>query len=157
MFAYCPHCATRLQPWHDGERQRQRCPACGWIHYRNPTVGVAVILLEDDRILLGQRRGGKWCIPCGHVEWDESIEQAARREFEEETGLRVALQGVFAVHSNFHDPRRHTVGVWYRGVRQSGFLRPGGDVQQVAFHPLDAPPALAFPTDALVLKKLRNT
>ncbi|RMF48982.1 MAG: NUDIX hydrolase [Anaerolineae bacterium] len=157
MFTYCPHCATRLQWWHDGERKRQRCPACGWIHYRNPTVGVAVILLQEGRILLGQRRSGKWCIPCGHVEWDESIEQAALREFEEETGLRVTLRGVFAVHSNFHNPRQHTVGVWYRGERLSGHLRPGGDVQQVAFYPLDAPPPLAFPTDALVLEKLRLT
>ncbi len=154
-FTYCPHCATSLQPWHDGERQRQRCPSCGWIHYRNPTVGVAVILLEAHHLLLGERRSGGWCIPCGHVEWDESIEQAALREFEEETGLQVSLQGVFAVHSNFHNPHQHTVGVWYRARRTGGALKAGGDLCKVAFFPLENLPTLVFPTDQKVVAALR--
>jgi 8-oxo-dGTP pyrophosphatase MutT (NUDIX family) len=32
---------------------------------------------------------GKWCIPSGHVENGESYESAAKREFEEETGIKV--------------------------------------------------------------------
>ncbi len=91
-FLYCPLCAEGLQPFSDGERLRSRCPNCGWIYYRNPTVGVAVVLLESGRLLLGERRDGGWCIPCGHVEWDESIEKAAVREFAEETGLQVELE-----------------------------------------------------------------
>ncbi len=156
MYIYCPYCAAPLEPYFDGERQRQRCPVCGWVHYRNPTVGVAVILLEEGRMLLGERRDGGWCIPCGHVEWEESIEEAAVREFAEETGLQVALRGVFAVHSNFHDPAQHTVGVWYRGQRLGGTLRAGGDLLQVRFFPLDALPPLKFPTDLQVVEALRK-
>ncbi|GAB4529703.1 MAG: NUDIX hydrolase [Anaerolineales bacterium] len=155
MFVYCPYCASRLEPWHDGEQERRRCPSCGWVHYRNPTVGVAVILLEDGRVLLGERRSGGWCIPCGHVEWHESIEQAALREFEEETGLRVTLQSLFAAHSNFHNPRQHTVGVWYLGQRTGGTLQAGGDLCTVDFFPLDALPTLVFPTDQQVVAALR--
>ena len=156
MYAYCPHCATPLEPYFDGKRQRQRCPACGWIHYRNPTVGVAVILLEKGHLLLGERRSGGWCIPCGHVEWEESIEEAAVREFAEETGLQVTLQSIFAVHSNFHDEKQHTVGVWYRGQRLSGALRPGGDLLQVRFFPLGGLPPLKFPTDIQVTDALQS-
>ncbi len=155
-FRYCPLCATPLEPFQDEDRLRRRCPSCGWVHYRNPTVGVAVILLEEGQLLLGERRSGGWCIPCGHVEWDEDVEQAARREFREETGLEVALEGVFAVHSNFHNPRQHTVGVWYRGRRVGGRLRAGGDLLRVAFFPLDALPLLVFPSDVQVVARLQR-
>ena len=154
-YRYCPYCATPLEPFHDGERERLHCPHCGWVHYRNPTMGVAVVLLEAHRLLLGLRRDGGWCIPCGHVEWDESVEQAAVREFAEETGLTVALEGVLAVHSNFHDPAHHTVGVWYCGRRTGGHLQAGGDLVAVRFFPLDGLPPLKFPTDAQVVADLR--
>ncbi len=153
-FRYCPLCATPLVPFRDEGRQRRRCPACGWVHYRNPTVGVAVILLEGGRLLLGERRSGGWCIPCGHVEWEEDVESAARREFREETGLEVRLEGVFAVHSNFHNPRQHTVGIWYLGRRVGGRLRPGGDLIRVAFFAPEALPPLVFPTDRRVVARL---
>lgn len=155
-FIYCPHCTVELQPFSDGERLRSRCPNCGWVHYRNPTVGVAVVLLESGRLLLGERRDGGWCIPCGHVEWDESIEGAAVREFSEETGLKVALEGVLAVHSNFHNPEQHTVGVWYRGCRLGGELQAGGDLRKVMFFDLDELPSLKFPTDREVVLQLRS-
>lgn len=153
-FKYCPMCAQSLQPSFKEGRLRFRCPGCGWVHYRNPTVGVAVVLVENERLLLGKRRDGGWCIPCGHVEWDETVEEAARREFLEETGLNVSLDSVLAVHSNFHNPHQHTVGVWYRGVRRGGELRPGGDLLQVDFFPLERLPELKFPTDRRVVAGL---
>jgi ADP-ribose pyrophosphatase YjhB (NUDIX family) len=136
--------------------------ACGFVYYRNPAVGVAVIVRRsgDGAVLLGRRTGsyrGQWCIPCGYVEWDEDVEAAARREFEEETGLRVRLTGVYAVHSNFHDPARQTVGIWFTGEVTDGELHPGDGLDLVRFFSLDALPAdLAFPTDRLVLERLRH-
>ena len=157
LFQVCPYCAQTLQPFLDEGLARLRCPQCGWIHYRNPTVGVAVVLMEDDRLLLGRRQDGGWCIPCGHVEWDEDVEEAARREFREETGLVVALDGVLAVQSNFHNPQQHTVGVWYGGTQEGGKLVAGGDLTRVAFFPLDDLPPLKFPTDEVVVDKLRGS
>lgn len=153
-FRYCPQCANQLQPFLDGERLRSHCNICGWIHYLNPTVGVAVLLFENERLLCGERKDGGWCIPCGHVEWDESVEEAAIREFMEETGLIVSLESIFAVQSNFHDPQHHTVGIWYLGKRLGGSLRAGGDLLQVKFFSPNNIPTLKFPTDRNAIKKL---
>lgn len=156
-FRFCPRCATELELYEEGEHLRKRCPSCHWVHYRNPTVGVAVIILTDEGLWLGRRRSGGWCIPCGHVEWDESIDQAAIRETEEELGVKVELLEVFAVLSNFHDPEEHTVGVWYRGrALDMDNLRAGGDLVEVCSFPLDALPELIFPTDREVARRLQS-
>ena len=91
-FKFCPFCGNRLQSILKGRRNRMHCNPCGWTHYRNPTVGVAVIVLKDKELLLVKRNAsykGMWCIPCGHVEFDEDVQAAAAREFKEETGLDV--------------------------------------------------------------------
>ncbi|MDF1500421.1 MAG: NUDIX hydrolase [Anaerolineales bacterium] len=127
------------------------------MRYRNPTVGVAFLMVEDDQVLLGQRRDGSWCIPCGHVEWDEDIREAAHREALEELGVKISIGEIFAVHSNFHDPDQHTVGIWFTAEPASkDKMTAGGDLNEIKFFPIDDLPALSFPTDHLVLDKLRS-
>ncbi|MBI4280617.1 NUDIX domain-containing protein [Candidatus Uhrbacteria bacterium] len=58
-----------------------------------PKVGVGVIVLKDGRILLGKRKGahgaGSWHFPGGHLEFNESLEDCARREVLEEVGISI--------------------------------------------------------------------
>ena len=159
-YQYCPRCATAFDWRVIHARERMVCPGCDFIFWQNPVVGVAVIILDEDRIILGRRsRGiyqGAWCIPCGYVEYDEDVRQAAEREFLEETGLVVEVGEVYTVHSNFHNPEMHSVGIWFRGTIESGNLCAGDDLDDVGWFALHAPPQpIAFPTDRLVLDQLR--
>ena len=56
-------------------------------------VGVAVIIKKEGKILLGKRLVkagyGSWGLPGGHLEYGESLVDAAKRELLEETGLTV--------------------------------------------------------------------
>lgn len=157
-FRYCPLCGAAMELI-DGTRHT-RCVSCRFVHYRNPAAGVAVVVRDEaGGVLMGERaRGdyaGLWCIPCGYVEWDEDIRDAAVREFEEETGLVVTPGEVVAVHSNFHNPRQHTVGTWFAGRVTGGTLEPrDGELSRLAYVDPAHPPPLAFPTDALVLQQL---
>jgi len=58
-----------------------------------PKVGVSVIIRKDNKVMLGKRIGshgaGTWAFPGGHLEFGESVEKCAKREIEEETGLKL--------------------------------------------------------------------
>ena len=158
---FCPDCGGALFFDYRGGERKPFCPACGFVRYRNPAVGVAAVVRDaGGRVLLGRRAGGDyaghWCIPCGYVEWDEEIRAAAVRECAEETGLDVLLGEVVAVHSIFHSRDKQTVGVWFAATVTGGELRPAdGELTELGwFEPGQPPHPLAFPTDALVLDQL---
>lgn len=114
---------------------------------------------EADRILLvrrapGATRPGLWSIPAGFVDYGEEIRAAAARELLEETGLIADVGEPVWVASNFHDPAKLTVGIWFAGVVAGGKLGSGDDADEAAFFPLDALPDMAFETDVAYLRSL---
>ena len=58
-----------------------------------PYVGVAAIVVRDQKVLLGKRKNyhgsGSWQFPGGHLEFKEDIKACAVREVMEETGIRI--------------------------------------------------------------------
>jgi 8-oxo-dGTP diphosphatase len=58
---------------------------------QRPGVGVGVLVVHQGLLLLGKRRGshgaGHWAAPGGRLEFGEALEDCARRELTEETGL----------------------------------------------------------------------
>jgi 8-oxo-dGTP diphosphatase len=161
-YTYCPHCATELETVEVYDHLRRRCPSCGFIHWRNPGVGAAVVVFNDDgRVLMvrrgpGATRSGYWSIPAGFVDYGEEIRTAAARELAEETGLEADVGDVIHVASNFHDPNKLTVGVWFAGTVTGGALAAGDDADEVGWFALDDLPPLAFETDEALFERLRD-
>ena len=79
----------------------------------HPKIGIGVIIRKDDKVLLGKRRGshgeGTWAFPGGHLEMGESIEDCARREVAEETGIKIKnlQKGIFT--NDIFSPEKHYV------------------------------------------------
>ncbi len=160
-FRFCPHCSANLERGEVAGRLRSRCPDCGFVHFRNPGVGVAVVIEDESgRVLLvkrspGSTRPGLWAVPAGYVDYGEEVREAAARELAEETGLTVSVVEPLFVASNFHDPAKLTVGIWFRGEVLGGVLEAGDDAEAVGFFSLDDLPELAFETDEALFEQLR--
>lgn len=160
-FFHCPKCGGKLEYRQVAEQQRLVCSNCSYIFYENPIVGVAAIVMNNGKILLGKRSSataypGLWCIPCGYVEYEEDVYDAVRREFKEETGLTIEVKKVFTALSNFHNPNVHTVGIWFIAHVTGGTLQAGDDISEVGYFELNQLPPLAFPTDRQVIELLKN-
>ena len=99
--------------------------------YPRPAVTVDVVIVTreaEPRVLLIRRKldpfAGMWAIPGGFVDMDESLEEAARRELREETGVET---GQLEQLHTFGDPGRDPRGpasdsssyrlLWYRAGR----------------------------------------
>jgi 8-oxo-dGTP diphosphatase len=96
----------------------------------------AVIVLENQAVVLVRRRDppfqGCWALPGGLCELGETVEQAVRREAEEETGLRVEIDRLIGIFSDpKRDPRGHTVSIAFLTHVVGGRLRAGSDAAHV--------------------------
>lgn len=160
-FAHCPKCAGQLEMRVLEGRERQVCPRCGFILYRNPIPAVAVILQQDDRILLVQRavdpHAGDWCLPAGFMEWEEGPEHTARREAREETNLDIRVRQLYGVFPGSDYPANRIVLIVYRAEIVGGELRPGDDARDARFFKLtDLPENVAFRVHRQILAALQE-
>ena len=140
----CPACGTQVQTW--------RNPS--------PTVDVVIELAgagQPAPVVLIRRKNPPlgWALPGGYVDYGETVEDAARREMAEETGLTVELLGLLGVYSDpARDPRQHTLSVVFVG-RASGQPAAGDDADDLAlFNPERLPQPLCF-DHALILEHYR--
>lgn len=90
---------------------------------------------------------GRWALPGGFVRVEESLDDAARRELEEETGVRdVFLEQLYTFGEVDRDPRDRVVTVAYYALIKPAdqVLRASTDARGAAWYPVHAVPELAF-------------
>jgi 8-oxo-dGTP pyrophosphatase MutT (NUDIX family) len=127
-------------------------------------VAAGVLVRRPGELLL-QRRGddGTWGIPGGALVPGETLEQAARRELEEETGLRAGhleLRGVFSgpqfVVSYPDGHRAFVVGATFESTDYHGDLRldPEGESTELEWFPATRLPATMNSYNRAVLQRV---
>lgn len=125
-------------------RDRPACPVCGFADFMHLQVGANCVVEQDGRILLVRLnygpRDGHWTLPGGLVEADETPDLAAVRETEEETGLRVAIDGLLSMWMR---PGLPILVIIYRAHVLGGTLRAAPEeASEVAFFPKEGLPPL---------------
>lgn len=117
---------------------------------------------ESTKILLVQRKydpfQGLWALPGGFLEDEEPLEDGAKRELEEETGLKVdTLEQLRAYGTPGRDPRGRTVSVGFWTVIPSEEMVKGNDDAALAeWHDIKNLPGLAFDHDLIVKEALER-
>ena len=157
---FCSACGAPTIDREIDQYVRHVCTGCGKILYRNPAPAAGCVVEQDGAILLAKRKfepwRGLWYIPSGFVEYGDDVEDTARREVREETGLVVELGPLFCVYSYFDDPRQHGIIILYRAVVVGGALEAADDAAEVAFFAPDALPRaeqIAFATHLRAVRK----
>jgi 8-oxo-dGTP diphosphatase len=122
--------------------KNQPCSHCG--RFANRGISVDAVIIKDNKVLLIQRGvepdKDLWGIIGGYVGWDESTEDAVKREVREETNLDVAGIKLVGVYSS---PNRHpqqAINVVYLVDIADGELKHGDDALNAEWIPLDKLP-----------------
>lgn len=157
---FCPICSARLVQREEGGRLRPACDQCGYVHYVNPVPGVGLLIEMEGGVVLVQRghdpHKGAWALPSGFVEADESAEEAALREAEEETGLKVEIVELAAINSFPEGPPVSGIMIFYRARPVGGTLRAGDDASDVRVFQPDEVPPLPFRTHREMIAQWRE-
>ncbi len=131
------------------------CPHCGrWLN--RPVVVDGVVLNAGNQVLLIKRgrdpEMGKYALPGGFVDWDETASAAVIRELREETGLSCAVRGFVGYYDALsRDPSRRTVSLAFYCVAEEGRKAlAGDDAAECRWFSLDSLPELAFDHSAII-------
>lgn len=138
--------------------------------YERPSVTIDVLMMSlrqrDLQILLIKRGSwpyeGMWAIPGGFVNIDESLESAAKRELQEETGVQdVYLEQLYTFGDPGRDPRTRVITVVYFALLDAERVqvKAATDAADVSWFSVYELPPLAFDHAGIVeyaLNRLRG-
>lgn len=127
--------------------------------YPHPAVTADCVIFGFDgvsiKVLLIQRAidpyKGKWALPGGFMNIDESAEECARRELEEETGLKTASVEQFYTFTDvMRDPRERVITVAHYALVRLAEVKGGDDAAKAQWFVQSEIPSLAFDHDRIL-------
>lgn len=135
--------------------------------YAHPAVTVDCVVFGYDatdlKVLLIQRKlepfKGRWALPGGFVQINESLEDAARRELSGETGLgELFLEQLYSFGEPKRDPRERVISVAYYALVKltDHALQAASDAEDAAWFPVAELPKLGFDHERIVETALRR-
>ena len=131
--------------------------------YPHPAVTADCVIFGFDGVsikLLLIQRGiepykGKWAFPGGFMNMDETAEECAKRELEEETGLKDAAVEQFYTFSDVNrDPRERVITVAHYALVRLSDVKGGDDAASARWFAMDEVPSLAFDHDRIMRKAI---
>ena len=132
-------------------------------------IGIGVMLLDDDKILLGHRATNKkdtggiyetdcWALPGGKQEYDETFFEGAKREVKEETNLDIDKLELFGAADDIQ-PDRHYITMHVIAREFSGNLKvmePGSEDEWRWFSLDKLPDNLYSPSEKFIKAYLES-
>lgn len=125
-----------------------------------PKVGIGVIIRSQGKILLGKRKGphgaGFWAAAGGHLEFGETVEECAKRELFEETGLEALSISLGPWTSDVIDRDKHyvTLFVFVDAFQGEVCLKEPDKCEGWHWFDHDSVPAPLFPSIVHLFQKI---
>lgn len=153
---HCKDCgaAVAYRTPDDGDtKARAVCTVCHIVHYENPLNVVGTIPYWENKVLLCKRniepRWGKWTLPAGFMELNETVAEGAARETVEESGAQFELEGFFSL---VNVARVGQVHMFYRARLLSDVFDPGHETIEARLFAEDE-----IPWDEIAFRTVKET
>ncbi|MDO8904660.1 NUDIX hydrolase [Hydrogenophaga sp.] len=156
---HCRNCGTAVElrlPDDGDTKTRAVCPACHTVHYDNPLLVVGTVPVWGDAgqyVLLCKRniepRRGKWTLPAGFMELNETTAEGAARETDEEAGARFEMGGIFTL---MNVSRVGQVHIYYHAKLLSDHFLPGHETMEARLFTEEE-----IPWDEIAFRTVRET
>lgn len=155
---YCPKCSAIISRKNIEDRLRDYCEKCKTVFYDNPLPVVSAVVANKKREILLVLRdrnpyAGRWCLPSGFVELNESIEKAVKRELKEETGIKGKVLHLIDTHSRYNNVYGDLIWVTFEVDWKSGKVSAGDDARDAKFFPVFDLPKLPFHANRRAVKR----
>ncbi len=144
----CARCGRplRRRPANATRPKHIECPRCGYVIYDYPRPAAGVLAVRGDTVLLVKRghrpRIGFLDVPGGFIEAGEGIEQAARRELREETGIVLGRMEPLGFYWDTYSLRGFgrfpTMNWYFVGHSRRGTPHAGDDASAAEWVPIGA-------------------
>jgi NAD+ diphosphatase len=165
IFSFCPKCGAHA--FQKCSEKKFQCTACEFIYYFNANGATAAIIQTGiDEILLTVRSKnpgkGKWDLPGGFIDFNESVEEALQREIDEELNLQITNLRYFCSYPNryeFGGLLYHTIDLFYlchpEDLSTLKLCDEVSDYRLQNIHEIDID-AIAFPSIKNVIHRLQS-